>query len=83
MTMIMAMMTVQAFHHNFGNCILQCIHQHKQNQNLYIPGIVQIGLCYTLTIAIPSCLPVNVNYLDSFGLSGGSEQILLWFLQIQ
>ena len=41
------------YDHNFGNCILSCTHRSKSNRNIYIPGIIRFGLCYTMPLLIP------------------------------
>ena len=43
----------EQYDHNFGNCILSCTHRAKSNRNIYIPGIIRSGLCYTLPLLIP------------------------------
>ena len=47
---------VQQYDHNYGNCILACTHKRKFNQNVYIPGIICSGLCYTMPLVITSGL---------------------------
>ena len=41
------------YDHNYGNCILACTHKSKSNRNIYIPGIIRSGLCYTMPLVIP------------------------------
>ena len=45
-----------SYNNNFGNCILSCTHKKKSNRNLYIPGIIRGGLCFTMPLMIPSGL---------------------------
>ena len=47
---------VQQYDHNYGNCILACTHKKKFNRNVYIPGIIRAGLCYTMLLVILSGL---------------------------
>ena len=49
----------ETYNHNYGNCILTCTHRKKFNRNVYIPGIIRAGLCYTLPLIIPSGLPAS------------------------
>ena len=42
-----------SYDHNYGNCILACTHKSKSNRNIYIPGIIRSGLCYTMPLVIP------------------------------
>ena len=41
-----------SYNHNFGNCILTCTHKRKFNRNIYIPGVIRNGLCYTMSLII-------------------------------
>ena len=45
--------------HNYGNCMLCCTHKSKHNRNVYIPGIIRAGLCYTMPLIIPSGLKAS------------------------
>ena len=47
------------YDHNYGNCILCCTHKRKFNRNVYIPGIICAGLCYTIPLIIPSGLKIS------------------------
>ena len=47
------------YNHNYGNCILCCTHKRKFNKNVYIPGIIRAGLCYTMPLIIPSGLKAS------------------------
>ena len=38
--------------------MLCCTHKNKHSCNIYIPGIIQAGLCYTMPLVIPSVLQV-------------------------
>ena len=50
---------IEQYNHNYGNCILSCTHKKRFNINVYIPGIIYSGLCYTMTLIIPSWLPLT------------------------
>ena len=47
------------YNHNFGNWILTCTHKKQYNQNVYIPGVIRAGLCYTMPLILPSTLPAT------------------------
>ena len=56
------------YDHNYGKCILQCVHKGNQNLNVYIPGIIWVGLCYTMPLVMPIGLfadDLNVNVFNS------------------
>ena len=44
------------YDHNYRNFILACTHKKKFNRNIYIPRIIQLGLCYTIHLLISSSL---------------------------
>ena len=48
--------TTKSYTHNYGNCMLCCTHKNKSNHNIYIPGIICAGLCYTMPLIDPSGL---------------------------
>ena len=57
--------TKKYYNHNFDNCMLWCTHKTKFNYNVYIPGIIQTGLCYMMMLVIllgfkPSNPTVNI-----------------------
>ena len=39
--------------------MLCCTHKSKHNRNVYIPGIIRAGLCYTMPLIIPSGLKAS------------------------
>ena len=41
------------YHYNYGDCMLVCKHDKKQNRTFSVPGIIKSGLCYTHPIIIP------------------------------
>ena len=41
---------------NYRNCMLCFTHKNKHSCNIYIPGIIWTGLCYTMPLVIPSGL---------------------------
>ena len=41
-----------SYNHNYGNCMLSCTHKRKFNRNIYIPGVIRNGLCYTMPLMI-------------------------------
>ena len=57
------------YNHNYGNCILCCTHKRKFNRNMYIPGIICAGLCYTMPLIIPSGLKASDPTANIFNSS--------------
>ena len=45
----------EKYDNNYGNCILVCTHKSKYNRNIYIPGVIRAGLCYTMPLILPRC----------------------------
>lgn len=44
---------------NYRDCILVCTHKWKFNRNIYIPGMIQNGPCYTMPLILRSNVPVD------------------------
>lgn len=42
----------RTYDHNYGNYILCCTHKRKFNRNIYVPGVIRNGLCYTMPLMI-------------------------------
>ena len=40
--------------------------QRKQDRNIYVPGIICAGLCYTLPLVVPSGLPASDPSANTF-----------------
>ena len=59
---------VKQYDHNYGNCILSCTHKKKFNRNVYIPGIICAGLCYTMSLIKPSGLQSTDPHASVFNL---------------
>ena len=51
--------TTKSYIHNYGNCMLCCAHMNKFNCNIYIPGIICAGLCYTMSLIFHTGLQVS------------------------
>ena len=62
------------YDHNYGNVILQCLHKCKQNQNVYIPGIIKAVLFYTMLLVIPSGLSTYYSNTPIFNLKNKAYQ---------
>lgn len=46
--------------------MLCCIHKTKFNQDIYILGIIQTGLCYIMLLIIPSGLKASDPFANVF-----------------
>ena len=42
------------YNHNYGTCMLTCVHRKKHNRSISIPGIIRSGLCFTQPLILPS-----------------------------
>ena len=42
------------YNHNYGTCMLTCVHCKKHNRSISIPGIICSGLCFTQPLILPS-----------------------------
>ena len=51
--------TTKHYTHNYGNCMICYTHKNKFNWNIYIPGIICVGLCYTIPLIIPNGLQAS------------------------
>ena len=40
--------------HDYGTCMLTCIHYHKHSRSISVPGIITSGLCFTQPRIVPS-----------------------------
>ena len=38
---------------NYGNCMLMAEHKKRDTQDIYVPGIIRSGLCYTEPLIPP------------------------------
>ena len=51
--------STKQYTHNYGNCMLCCTYKNKFNCNIYIPGIIHAGLCYTMPLIVPNGLQAS------------------------
>ena len=42
------------YNHDYGTCMLTCVHRHKHSHSLCVPGIIRSGLCFTQPLIVPS-----------------------------
>ena len=42
------------YNHEYGMCILPCVHGHKHSDSISVPGIIRSGLCFTYQLIISS-----------------------------
>ena len=56
----------EKYNRNYGNCILACTHKRKFNRNVYIPGIIRNGLCYTMPLILRSDVPADAEGATTF-----------------
>ena len=42
------------YNHDYGTCILTCVHCHKHSHNISVPGINQLCLCFIQPLIIPT-----------------------------
>ena len=42
------------YNHDYGTCMLTCIHCHKHSRSISVPGIIRSGLCFTQPLIVPS-----------------------------
>ena len=54
------------YDHNYENCILCCTCKKKIDSNVYIPGIICVGLCYIKSLIIPSGLQASNSTANVF-----------------
>ena len=48
--------TTKKYTLNYSNCMLCCTHKNKHICNIFTPGIIRAGFCYTMPLVIPSGL---------------------------
>ena len=42
------------YNHDYGTCMLTCVHHNKNSRNISVPGIIRSGLCFTQPLIVPS-----------------------------
>ena len=42
------------YNHDYGTCMLTCVHRHKHNRSISVPGVIRSGLCFTQPLIVPS-----------------------------
>ena len=42
------------YNHDYGTCILTCVHCHKYCRIISVPGIIRSGLCFAQPLIIPT-----------------------------
>ena len=42
------------YNHDYGTCMLTCVHLHKHSRSISVPGIIRSGLCFTQPRIVPS-----------------------------
>ena len=41
------------YNHDYGTCILTCVHRNKHSRSISVPGIIRSGLCFTQPLIVP------------------------------
>ena len=41
------------YNHDYGICMLTCVHCHKHSRSISVPGIIRLGLCFTQPLLVP------------------------------
>ena len=49
------------YNHDYGTCMLTCVHYNKHSRSIFIPGIIRPGLCFTQPLIVPSLGKVDPN----------------------
>ena len=42
------------YNHDYGTCMLTCVHRKRHSQSLSVPGIIRSGLSFTQPLIVPS-----------------------------
>ena len=42
------------YNHDYGTCMLTCVHRKRHSQSLSVPGVIRSGLCFTQPLIVPS-----------------------------
>ena len=59
---------MEKYDRNYENFILCCTHKQKFNRNVYIPGVIQNGLCYIMPLILRSDIPEDADGATVFTL---------------
>ena len=42
------------YNHDYGTCMLTCVHRKRHSQSFSVPGVIRSGLCFTQPLIVPT-----------------------------